>query len=257
MTCGNVLGGQRNGNAIAGRGRLTDGACPMVGRSAELEFRGSAACRVCSALEGTPGANSGSGSCSQWARWTTPSWPNPTRWSHRRQGNDLRATAPTASGRYADSLGALKARAPSRTSTQGSRSRRVVLILERCLHSCDELHVARRDAQVAAPAHSKKRRNRMACRATDVFARLPRPTERLDPLRGRTGGVSPPGRRRARHLQREPPRLRGSVDFGAAPLAAERGRAAAARAGRGAGPPSCSRKAARGGAATLGAELRA
>ena len=175
----------------------------------------------------------------------------------RRQGNDLRATAPTASGRYADSLGALKARAPSRTSAQGSRSRRVLLILERGLHGCDELHVARRDAQVAAPAHSKKRRNRMACRATDVFARLPRPTERLDPLRGRTGGVSPPGRRRARHLQRQPPRLRGSVDFGAAPLAAERGRAAAARAVRGSGPPSCSRKAARGGAATLGAELRA
>ena len=132
-----------------------------------------------------------------------------------------------------------------------------MLILERCLHGCDELDAARRDAQVAAPAHSKKRRNRMACRATDVFARLPRPTERLDPLRGRTGGVSAPGRRRARHLQREPPRLRGSVDFGAAPLAAERGRAAAARAGRGAGPPSCCRKATRGGAATLGAELRA
>ena len=36
--------------------------------------------------------------------------------------------------------------------------------------------------------------------------------------------------------------------------AAERGTAAA---GRGAGPPSCSRKAARGGAAALGAELRA
>ena len=35
------------------------------------------------------------------------------------------------------------------------------------------------------------------------------------------------------------------------------GPAGAARAGRGAGPPSCSRKAARGGAATLGAELRA
>ena len=41
--------------------------------------------------------------------------------------------------------------------------------------------------------------------------------------------------------------------FGAAPLAAERGRAAAARSGRSAGPPSCSRKAARGGAATFGA----
>ena len=51
--------------------------------------------------------------------------------------------------------------------------------------------------------------------------------------------------------------LCGSVDLGAATLAAERGRAAAERAGRGAGPPSCSRKAARGGAATLGAELRA
>ena len=57
--------------------------------------------------------------------------------------------------------------------------------------------------------------------------------------------------------EREPPRLRGSVDFGATTLAAERGRVAAARAGRGAGPPSCSRKAARGGAAMLGAELRA
>ena len=168
------------------------------------------------------------------ARQTAPSWPNPRPSGIRRQGNDLRATAPTASGRYADSLGALKARAPSRTSTQGSRSRRVVLILERCLHSCDELDAARRDAQVAAPAHSKKRRNRMACRATDVFARLPRPTERLDPLRGRTGGVSPPGRRRARHLQREPPRLRGSVDFGAAPLAAER--AGRRRRGRGGAP---------------------
>ena len=40
-------------------------------------------------------------------------------------------------------------------------------------------------------------------------------------------------------------------------MTAERGRAAAARAGRGAGPPSCSRKAARGGVATSGAELRA
>ena len=173
------------------------------------------------------------------------------------RGDDLWATASTASGRHADSLGAWNARAPSRASTQGSRSRQVLLILERHLHGCDELDAARRDAQVAAPAHSKKRRNRMACRATDVFARLPRPTERLDPLRGRTGGVSPPGRRRAQHLQREPPRLRGSVDFGAAPLAAERGRAAAARAGRGSGPPNCSREAARGGAATLGAELRA
>ena len=132
-----------------------------------------------------------------------------------------------------------------------------MLILEHHLRSCDELHVARRDAQAAAPAHSKKRRYRMACRATDVFARLPRPTERLEPPAAPREAVSPPGRRRAQHLQREPPRLRGSVDLGAAPLAAERGRAAAARAGRGAGPPSCSRKAARGGAATLGAELRA
>ena len=132
-----------------------------------------------------------------------------------------------------------------------------MLILEHHLRSCDELHVARRDAQAAAPAHSKKRRYRMACRANDVFARSSRPMERLDPPRGRTGAVSPPGRQRARHLQREPPRLRGSVDFGAAPLAAERARAAAARAARGAGPPSCSRKAARGGAATLGAGLRA
>ena len=39
--------------------------------------------------------------------------------------------------------------------------------------------------------------------------------------------------------------------------AAARRQAAAERAGRGAGPPSCSRKAARGGVATLGAELRA
>ena len=70
-----------------------------------------------------------------------------------------------------------------------------------------------------APAHSKKRRYRMACCATDVSARLPRPTERLDPPRGRAEAVSAPGRRRARHLQREPPRLRGAVDFGAAPLA--------------------------------------
>ena len=97
----------------------------------------------------------------------------------------------------------------------------------------------------------------MTCCAADVFPRLPRPTERLDPLRGCTEAVSPPGRQRARHLQWQPPRLRGAVDFGAVALAAERGRAAAARAARGAGPPSCSGKAARGGAATLGAELRA
>ena len=168
------------------------------------------------------------------ARQTAPSWPNPARWSLRRQGNDLRATAPTASGRYADSPGALRARVPSRASSRGSRSRRVVLILEHHLRSCDELHVARRDAQAAAPAHSKKRRYRMACRANDVFARSSRPMERLDPPRGRTGAVSPPGRQRAQHLQRQPPRLRGSVDFGAAPLAAER--AGRRRRGRGGAP---------------------
>ena len=89
------------------------------------------------------------------------------------------------------------------------------------------------------------------------FAHLNQPAGHLEPPATPREAVSPPGRRRAQHLQREPPRLRGSVDLGAAPLAAERGRAAAARAGRGAGPPSCSRKAARGGAATLGAELRA
>ena len=81
--------------------------------------------------------------------------------------------------------------------------------------------------------------------------------ERLEPPPMPALTVSPPSRQRAQHLQWELPRLRGSIDFGAAPLAAERGRAAAARAVRGAGPPSCSRKAARGGAATLGAELRA
>ena len=132
-----------------------------------------------------------------------------------------------------------------------------MLILEHHLRSCDELHVARRDAQAAAPAQSKKRRHRMACCATDVLDRFARSTERLDPLGGCTEAVSAPGRRRARHLQREPPRLRGSVDFGAAPLTTKRGKTAAERAGRGTKPPSCSRKAARGGAATRGAELRA
>ena len=58
---------------------LTDGASMMAGGSAELEFRGSAACGVCSPLEGTPGANSEGGSSTQWARWTAPSWPNPCR----------------------------------------------------------------------------------------------------------------------------------------------------------------------------------
>ena len=53
-------------------------------------------------------------------------------------------------------------------------------------------------------------------------ARFSRPTERLEPPPMPALTVSPPGRRRARHLQREPPRLRGSVDLGAAPLAAER-----------------------------------
>ena len=67
-----------------------------------------------------------------------------------------------------------------------------MLILEHHLRSCDELHVARRDAQAAALAHSKKRRYRMACRANDVFARSSRPMERLDPPRGRTGAVSRP-----------------------------------------------------------------
>eukprot|EP01045_Picozoa_sp_COSAG04_P042420 COSAG04_NODE_13392_length_608_cov_0.713163_2_plen_67_part_01 len=41
------------------------------------------------------------------------------------------------------------------------------------------------------------------------------------------------------------------------PLLADLGGGGAGGAGRGAGPPSCCRKAARGGAATLGAELRA
>jgi len=152
----------------------------------------------------------------------------------RTQASDLRATSQPRPRRQNDSLGASRARVLSRSSTQGSRNRRIVLIFERRLHGCDELDVARRDAQAAAPAHSKKRRYRMACCATDVLARFARPTERLDPPRGCTEAVSPSGRRRAQHLQREPPRLRGSVDFGAAPLAAER--AGRRRRGRGGAP---------------------
>ena len=199
-----------------------------------VDFEGPAVQHRCSPGRTTSQANSGNAASAREARQTAPSWPNPRPSKIWRQGNDLRATAPTASGRYADSTGALRARVPSRASSQDSRSRRVVLILEHHLRSCDELHVARRDAQAAAPAHSKKRRYRMACRANDVFARSSRPMERLDPPRGRTGAVSAPGRRRARHLQREPPRLRGAVDFGAAPLAAER--AGRRRRGRGGAP---------------------
>ena len=152
----------------------------------------------------------------------------------RRQAADLRTTSQPRPRRQNDSIGALGGRTPSLTTTQGSRSGWLAVILERRLHSCDELHVARRDAQAAAPAQSKKRRHRMASCATDVFARLPHLMERVGPLRGRTGAVSPPGRQRAQHLQRQPPRLRGSVDFGAAPLAAER--AGRRRRGRGGAP---------------------
>ena len=81
MTCGNVLGGQRNGNAIAGGLGSHGQGVHLLARSAELEFRGSAACRVCSPLEGTPGANSGSGSRTQWARWTAPSCRSLARWT--------------------------------------------------------------------------------------------------------------------------------------------------------------------------------
>ena len=193
-TCGNVLGGQRNGNASAGRGRLS-WTGQSNGRAARclVDFEEAAVRKTCSDGGSPSGTRPEDPASAREARQTAPSWPNPARWSLRRQGNDLRATAPTASGRYADSHGALRARVPSRASSQDSRSRRVVLILEHHLRSCDELHVARRDAQAAAPAHSKKRRYRMACRANDVFARSSRPMERLDPPRGRTGAVSPPG----------------------------------------------------------------
>ena len=45
------------------------------------------------------------------------------------------------------------------------------------------------------------------------FGRSNRPMERLEPPPMPALTVSPPGRRRAQHLQREPPRLRGSVTY--------------------------------------------
>ena len=81
---------------------------------------------------------------------------------------------------------------------------------------------------------------------------------RLEPPAAPREAVSPPGRHRAQQREREPPRrrLRGSIDLVGSPYCTTLA-AAAARAWRGAGPPGCSRKAARGGVATLGAELRA
>ena len=80
----------------------------LAARALELEFRGSAACRVCSPLAGTPGANCGSGSCTQWARWTVSSWPNPARWSVRRQGDELRQRASRGQNAAKDVLGVRK-----------------------------------------------------------------------------------------------------------------------------------------------------
>ena len=97
----------------------------------------------------SPGPGRAPGPQTSFARWRPLGPPQAgrslARACLRRQGAELRTTAPTASRCRTDSLGALGARAPSRASTQGSRSRRVLLILERRVHSCDELHVARRE----------------------------------------------------------------------------------------------------------------
>ena len=179
------------------------------------------------------------------------------RWHGVGEAGDLCTTAPTASRCWTDSLGALGARAPSLASSQGSRSRRVLLILEQRLHNCDELHVARRDVPIS---HHEERRKRLVPEA-ETQARGIRP---LQPSHGAS--------RTAPHARID--RLPARPAAGAAPAAAAAAaprlrwlwcctvgggarRAAAARAGRGSGPPSCSRKAARGGVATLGAELRA
>ena len=129
--------------------------------------------------------------------------------SLRRQGDDLCTTAPTASGQHADRLGALKARAPSRASTQGSRSRRVLLILERRIRGCDELRVARRE---------------MPKRSSGAQQKAPAPVHNL-----RCSGVRPlpPPRWASRTARRAPRgRLPARPPAGAAPAA---GAAAAPR----------------------------
>ena len=122
-----------------------------------------------------PWATRGSTCAPQQARQTAPSWPNPARWSLRRQGDDLRATASTASGRHADSIGAWSARAPSRVSTQGGRSRWVVLILEPRHHGCDELHVARREVPcpIVKASSQRKTGDACACRRTSPSCATP------------------------------------------------------------------------------------
>ena len=121
----------------------------------------------------------------------------------RRQADDLRTTAPTASRCRTDSLGALETRAPSLASSQGSTSRWVLLILERLLHSCDELHVARRDVPIS---HHEERRKRLVPEA-ETQARGIRP---LQPSHGAS--------RTAPHARID--RLPARPPAGAAPAAA-------------------------------------
>ena len=59
MTCGNVLGGQRNGNAIAGRGRLS--RTGQLGRRQEpclVDFEEAAVRKTCSDGGFPPGTRS-------------------------------------------------------------------------------------------------------------------------------------------------------------------------------------------------------
>ena len=174
MTCGNVLGGQPLRKAIAGHGRLS--RTGQLGRRQEpylVDFKD----RNAGIRSDSPGRDHEPGPESPPARTPASEVDQAGRSlayrGLRRQADDLRTTAPTASRCRTDSLGALETRAPSLASSQGSTSRWVLLILERLLHSCDELHVARRDVPIS---HHEERRKRQDPEA-GVRARGVRPLQ--------------------------------------------------------------------------------
>ena len=157
MTCGNVLGGQPLRKAIAGRGRLSRTGQPdLSGRRCLVDFEGPAAqpagfvdAPVCGPAGRTRRLRS--------RPVKPPQAGLSLRHRHlRRQAADLRTTSQPRPRRQNDSIGALGGRTPSLTTTQGSRSGWLAVILERRLHSCDELHVARRDAQAASSGAQQK-----------------------------------------------------------------------------------------------------